>query len=74
MKCDVTDEGLAALKGTPSLEGVFLTDTKVTDAGLADFQKSRPNVFVSSNSSEKDDEPEDVTERHGIEDFRGQDK
>ena len=40
------DAGLELLKALTNLETLNVEDTKVTDAGVADFQKALPNVKV----------------------------
>ena len=42
----ITDAGLAHIKGMTSLRKLYLTDTKVTDAGIAELQKTLPNCRI----------------------------
>ena len=42
----ITDAGLVHLKGLTGLQVLFLMNTKVTDAGVADLQKALPNCRV----------------------------
>ena len=43
---ELSDAGLESLKALTTLETLNVEDTKVTDAGVADFQKALPNVKV----------------------------
>jgi hypothetical protein len=43
----VTDAGLKELAARTSLRSVSLDDTKVTGAGVAQFRKALPKVFVA---------------------------
>jgi Leucine-rich repeat (LRR) protein len=43
----VTDKGLQSLAKLPSLKMLYLTESKVTPAGVEAFRKSNPKTFVS---------------------------
>ena len=43
----ITDAGLVHLKALTELQELNLRDAKVTDAGVADLQKSLPNCKIS---------------------------
>jgi hypothetical protein len=45
-RTDVTDAGLARLKGFTHLRTVALDGTQVTDAGVQELQKALPNLNV----------------------------
>ena len=42
----MTDDGLEHLKGLTNLKLLFLEETKVTDAGVAELQKSLPDCKI----------------------------
>jgi hypothetical protein len=42
----VTDAGLAHLKGLTSLVALSLSNTQVTDAGVADIQRAIPGLTI----------------------------
>ena len=43
----ITDEGLVHLKGLTKLEGLWLYDTKITDAGVKSLQEALPDCDIS---------------------------
>ena len=42
----VTDAGLEHLKGLTQLQWLYLNQTKVMDAGVAELRKALPNVYI----------------------------
>jgi hypothetical protein len=43
---DVSDEGLAHLKGLDELERLDVRNTKVTEAGVADLERALPGLAI----------------------------
>jgi hypothetical protein len=43
----ITDAGLVNLKGLAGLQELYVSSTKITDAGVADLQKALPNCEIS---------------------------
>jgi len=42
----ITDTGLVHLKGMTNLQELFIDDTKITDASVAELKKALPNSYI----------------------------
>ena len=60
---DVTDAGLAHLKGCPGLRAIFAVNTQITEEGVRELRKTAPNVGVRLEEPQGPPDSDNADER-----------